>query len=633
MACRAVQSWTLISLVGAYLDLLLAYLFIVGATAAFFASKLLSLFGLSLPCSCDGRFGHPTCAQTRLLIDFPTAKLAAVHRSLRSRFPFDSLLHAGASSSPVCRDDGDSCCSVSSLSAPPRALSISAPPLPADPTAEEPLALITGIHDDLISDQERILSVSISAEKISGDPWDSDSDGLGEEDEPGREEKKWLSAVVGCDKGANLLDRMRRLAMELEEERGARAALYLDLEKERSAAASAADEAMSMILRLQKEKAEIDMESRQYHRMIEEKYTYDAEEMVILKEIIVMREREKHVLEKELQLYKQMVNSGGHVEQASDSDESFLKDKLDALVDASDDPLLMLQSIYDSIGQNEGFVEDSLPILNPSDARSSDRKFVGAKNHVKLFNNGDDCDREIQEKSMLPTLGKLSSSDMLTSICAENSVLSNVNPLFDAEYLKHVTDLTVRDEDEKVPTEVLFGVGSDDSDKRCSEFSQLKTESSILDVHVIDDDQVLLIKDDDNQNSINPEEDSSCINFDQVELSIRRSCSEISNRLSLIGNLSRRASYFDLRSSLPSVETERSKLENEVEGLRKRLDIIRKGRAKLRLYRDQKDKETFQLQLLDEIAGQLNEIRIATEPIKILRRVSSPPSPELKVKG
>jgi hypothetical protein len=38
--------------------------------------------------------------------------------------------------------------------------------------------------------------------------------------------------------------------------------LYLELEKERSAAANAADEAMTMILRLQEEKASIETEAR-----------------------------------------------------------------------------------------------------------------------------------------------------------------------------------------------------------------------------------------------------------------------------------------------------------------------------------------------------------------------------------
>lgn len=90
------------------------------------------------------------------------------------------------------------------------------------------------------------------------------------------------------------------------EERAVRAALALELEKERNAAASAADEALGMILRLQEEKASIEMEARQYQRMIEEKSAFDAEEMSILKEILLRREREKHFLEKEVDTYRQM---------------------------------------------------------------------------------------------------------------------------------------------------------------------------------------------------------------------------------------------------------------------------------------------------------------------------------------
>ncbi|KAG7543097.1 GTD-binding domain [Arabidopsis thaliana x Arabidopsis arenosa] len=96
------------------------------------------------------------------------------------------------------------------------------------------------------------------------------------------------------------------LEQVLAEERAARASLALELEKERNAAASAADEALGMILRLQEEKAWIEMEARQYQRMIEEKSAFDAEEMSILKEILLRREREKHFLEKEVDTYRQM---------------------------------------------------------------------------------------------------------------------------------------------------------------------------------------------------------------------------------------------------------------------------------------------------------------------------------------
>ncbi|KAJ0977280.1 hypothetical protein J5N97_012754 [Dioscorea zingiberensis] len=72
----------------------------------------------------------------------------------------------------------------------------------------------------------------------------------------------------------------------------------------KSAAATAADETMAMIMKLQEEKAELRMEVRQYQIVVEEKYAYIEEEMEILKEIIVNREKEKHALEKELKQYK-----------------------------------------------------------------------------------------------------------------------------------------------------------------------------------------------------------------------------------------------------------------------------------------------------------------------------------------
>ncbi|KAF8088533.1 hypothetical protein N665_0538s0028 [Sinapis alba] len=102
-----------------------------------------------------------------------------------------------------------------------------------------------------------------------------------------------------------LMNKVRFLEEAVEEERSARAALMVELEEERAASASAADEAMAMILRLQADKASLEMEGKQYERMIEEKFAYDEEEMNVLKEILFKREREKHFLEKELETYKQ----------------------------------------------------------------------------------------------------------------------------------------------------------------------------------------------------------------------------------------------------------------------------------------------------------------------------------------
>ncbi|KAG2310104.1 hypothetical protein Bca52824_021661 [Brassica carinata] len=59
--------------------------------------------------------------------------------------------------------------------------------------------------------------------------------------------------------------------------------LYAELDEERNAASTAANEAMSMILRLQREKAEVEMELRQFKRFSEEKMEHDQQELWLLK--------------------------------------------------------------------------------------------------------------------------------------------------------------------------------------------------------------------------------------------------------------------------------------------------------------------------------------------------------------
>lgn len=228
----------------------------------------------------------------------------------------------------------------------------------------------------------------------------------------------------------NTENTVRVLEQALEEEHAARAALYLELEKERSAAATAADEAMAMISRLQEEKASIEMEARQFQRIIEEKSAYDAEEMNLLKEILVRREREKHVLEKEVEAYRQMTFS------ENDLLEGNMHDMVDTLEQRpisslylSEDPVLMLQRISESIDKEEK-VEDAdrcsvyestsiemtyptlafckeLPILDwEEDADLSKggeihAKPIGKYHSHKSGPNGK-CNEEFQEKGMLP---------------------------------------------------------------------------------------------------------------------------------------------------------------------------------------------------------------------------------------
>lgn len=90
--------------------------------------------------------------------------------------------------------------------------------------------------------------------------------------------------------------------------------LYLELEEERNASSSAANEAMSMILRLQREKAEVQMEARQFKRFAEEKMSHDAEEIASLEETVYKKEQAIQSLTCEVRAYKHRMMSFGLTE-------------------------------------------------------------------------------------------------------------------------------------------------------------------------------------------------------------------------------------------------------------------------------------------------------------------------------
>ncbi|XP_048321363.1 myosin-binding protein 7 [Ziziphus jujuba] len=90
--------------------------------------------------------------------------------------------------------------------------------------------------------------------------------------------------------------------------------LYVELEEERNASSSAANEAMSMILRLQREKAEIQMEARQFKRFSEEKTAHDQQELLALEDLLYKREQSIQSLTCEVQAYKHRMMSYGLTE-------------------------------------------------------------------------------------------------------------------------------------------------------------------------------------------------------------------------------------------------------------------------------------------------------------------------------
>ncbi|XP_022883016.1 myosin-binding protein 7-like isoform X1 [Olea europaea var. sylvestris] len=90
--------------------------------------------------------------------------------------------------------------------------------------------------------------------------------------------------------------------------------LILELEEERNASSSAANEAMSMILRLQREKAEVQMEARQFKRYVEEKMAHDQQEMLALENLLYKREQTIQSLTCEVRAYKHRMMSYGLTE-------------------------------------------------------------------------------------------------------------------------------------------------------------------------------------------------------------------------------------------------------------------------------------------------------------------------------
>lgn len=96
--------------------------------------------------------------------------------------------------------------------------------------------------------------------------------------------------------------------------------LYAELEEERNASASAANEAMSMILRLQSEKAGLQMDLRQFKRFAEEKMSHDQEEMLALEDLLYKREQAIQSLTCEAHAYRYRMMSYGLTEAEADGD-------------------------------------------------------------------------------------------------------------------------------------------------------------------------------------------------------------------------------------------------------------------------------------------------------------------------
>lgn len=249
-----VETWSVASLLLASIDVIVSFLVLICAVITFFTSTFIRWSGLQIPCSCWAYHEGERLADSKSSSVVDTS-------SLRNRC---SALQSGR---PNC--ECDSCC-ISSLRAEEK--------LPVDLSGEDPSVRCTN---------------SWSQEPLM-------------EDSPVTVLK---SASLSHFKDSAKDIRDRELMEALQAEREALAALYSELEQERNASATAASEALAMISRLQEEKAAVQMEARQYQRMVVEKEMYDQEAIEVLKEILAKREEEKIVMEEEIQLWMESLMS------------------------------------------------------------------------------------------------------------------------------------------------------------------------------------------------------------------------------------------------------------------------------------------------------------------------------------
>ena len=91
--------------------------------------------------------------------------------------------------------------------------------------------------------------------------------------------------------------------------------LYSELDEEREASATAASEALSMILRLQGEKASVKMEASQYKRMTEERMCHAEKSLSLFEELIYQKEMEISSLEFQVEAYRCRLLSLGYNDQ------------------------------------------------------------------------------------------------------------------------------------------------------------------------------------------------------------------------------------------------------------------------------------------------------------------------------
>ncbi|XP_075516476.1 uncharacterized protein LOC142551233 [Primulina tabacum] len=720
MACQ-VHTWSLSGLVAAFLNLAIAYLFLCVSAVAFFASKFLGFFGLHLPCPCKSIPSRDNCLNRLLVdfpaqqvsnVQLSVKEKFPFNDSTWER-NHNNNIGADNCANGILEIEGDaSCSSVSDVRQSRNVVGrdfaqwdeeynvkgkevISYRPRSRlhrrsrkggvdhgkysaassyDPSLhEEILGSIPHSHSSSnkggdgitlpvdyggayhIEYKKKVSSVagrrksnlgSVQMNNSSDDDTEIKKNVLSFED---LQESKSFFGLEG--------NTIQLLEQELEEARAALDALYIELEKERSAAASAAEEAMAMILRLQEEKASTEMEARQHQRIFEEKSAYDAEEMEILKEILVRREMEKHLLEKEVDGYRQMITLGNQQLEDDGLDASGAPPKFfGLLIDPNDDPLLMLRQ-FSASTEMKLMTENrsSSGAVNESPIQDKGEKYISKKQEnlggksIQISGSADIGNIDLQEKEIISTDGNL----CLTSNGSQESNFLEKSISIDRKGLEQNEEMNLVPMDEK-NSKIVNGTGTSDlhyvqsfkpkEEEVCHEFNSsgdqtLEKDSHVYDVHVVGDGSSIC-----NNENINKSEklsvggsskviDKNSIPFEALvkksvnitmdcpstsglhaEVNVKRSKSDAYHGLPpLIPKVTSKLS--DLRrSSMSMVDSGMVNIDNEVGQLLERLRIVKEGREKLSFSLENRGRENLQLKRLEDTASQVQQIRRLREP-------------------
>ncbi|KAJ8749625.1 hypothetical protein K2173_026274 [Erythroxylum novogranatense] len=668
MAHNSFHSWTLVDLLGAFFDLAIAYFLLCGSTCAFFLSKFCNVFGLFLPCPCSGVFGiqNSNLCFHKLLVDWPTKLIIHVLDLVTSRTPcyLIRVKDQSCSSSEVearsekCDSrglEGEACSSTfpsmkfqsfgdreggcdakgkqitnqkygtrrrrrrravlvrgKSLSAFPISgiqsvdSGVFQPPVDGNEGGTEihgTLEPVSGVENGILDDGTVVDCASIGESRnsfgISGLCFKS----------KGRDVSSFHnSASAALDRPSddeNEANIIRMLKKKIEKEKAAHDALTQELDRERAAAATAADEAMAMILRLQEEKSSIAMEVRQYERMIEEKFAYDEEEMNILKEILVRREKEIHFLEKEIEAYREVNILGNEL----------LEDELNSKMNGNGQIPIAIASL------------DSPAVMSTHIEPLSDKFNTSwSPKHEK-------SDRVLQS-------GRYMSSSNTSKTSLEKKVES-------AEKQKAQGDVSIQSQEMKV-AQTSFCMrelerDSEHWDQTSTDMhsSTLDSDPTVYDIHVVDDKSTT--KKEDVTKGSRPlagapsdaeflsnklvSEYPSTRMIGTVHNDDRSNLHVTSQLLALDSSRCKSLAVESQGNSFPTGYDERFKIDNEVEWLRKRLQLVQEEKEKLSIDGEHKERVYAQLKLVEELVNQLGEIRQLRE--SAVRASSLPPSSEV----